>query len=71
MIPPVLELLAIGGLCGALAATGAFRWVGRAILLLVLIGFFGSKVVVTVLAGSLAIGAALAILEALPERVDG
>ncbi|MDE0109581.1 MAG: hypothetical protein OXN96_17360 [Bryobacterales bacterium] len=65
------EMLAIGGLCGALAAAGAFRWVGRAILLLLVIGVLGSKVVVTVLVASLAVGIVLAILEALPVSLDG
>lgn len=65
----MLELLAIGGLCGALAATGAFRWAGRAILLLFVIGVLGYKLAAIVAAASVALGIAWAALEALPERL--
>lgn len=33
----MLELLAIGSLCGVLAATGAFRWLGKAFWCLVIL----------------------------------
>lgn len=63
----MLELFVIGGLCGALAATGAFRWFGRAILLLFVIAVLGYKLVATVLVASVGIGIAWAFLWAFLE----
>lgn len=61
---PVLGEMAFGTLVGVLAANGAFRWVGRAILLLVVIGILGYRLVAVVAGASFAIGVAWAVLEA-------
>ena len=64
----MLELLAFMLAGWALAATGALRWLGNAILWLVVIGMLGLGVTVTLLAVATLAGAAWGVLEA---RSDG
>jgi len=60
----VLCMILAGGLVGMLAATGAFRWIGRAILLLGIIGILGVDLTAAVLAAGITIGITRGILEA-------
>lgn len=67
----MLGEIAFGAIAGGLAATGAGRWIGRAILLLAVIGIVGYKVVAAILCCLAALWAAAFVLgfalEALAE----
>lgn len=60
----VLCMILAGGLAGMLATTGPFRRIGRAILLLVIIGILGLDFTVAALAAGITIGSTRDILEA-------